>query len=235
MSTCPSHDVHSMYIDNELPEPFKRNFEKHLLECLDCSTVMQQLKTVHDDLQEDSKNIVFSEEDLSASYERLQTKMRFASVTAVADNKSAKFSKTLWRTIPLVAAALVVAIVLPLRFFSDNTNYVTDSIPSLQSQQNIIQASLVENKGVIASDDLSHFSIDFSSMDLTSMDFFRPEFTSDGQMKISITLTGVANLPISKGDNIIDLNGFDSINTEGSNFIESTNLIPVEWNMDTNN
>ena len=235
MSTCPSHDVQSMYIDNELPEPFKSTFEKHVSECLDCSITLQKLKAIHDDLQDDAGAIQFSQKDIDASFDRLQTKMRFAKVTTLADKKAENLSKSLWRIVPLAAAAVVIAFVIPFRFGLGNSSAVQETLPSFQSQGNSIQAAFVQDKGVISDGNLSHYSIDLSTLDLTAMDLFRPELTSDGQMKITITLTGVANLPVRNAENSIDTDSFAFMPINDSDSINSTNLVPVNWKMDTNN
>ena len=235
MSTCPSHDVQSMYIDNELPEPFKSTFEKHVSECLDCSITLQNLKAIHDELQDDADAIQFSQKDIDASFDRLQTKMRFAKVTTLADKKAENLSKSLWRIVPLAAAAVVIAFVIPFRFGLGNSSTVQETLPSFQSQGNAIQAAFVQDKGVISDGNLSHYSIDLSTLDLTAMDLFRPELTSDGQMKITITLTGVANLPVRNAEESIDAESFAFMGINDSDLINSPNLVPVNWKMDTNN
>jgi hypothetical protein len=214
-----------MFIDGELPEPFKSELEKHASDCLDCTKTIQTFKTIQDELRNDAKDISFSKKELDDSFCRLQTKLRFADVTKVVENPNPFKRSFIYRLVPAIAAALIIAVVLPLRLFTIPSVATPTDIPLLSSQNNALQASFVQEKGIIRDDSLKHYTVDVSSIQLTSMDLFRPELSDNGVMKISITLTGVANLPISKIDRVGDF--VDSLDMMG--------LIPVDYKSDKNN
>lgn len=220
MSTCPSHEVYSMYIDNELPEPFKSTVQKHASECLECSQTLQNLKKVHDVLQKDMHSICFDQQELDDSFNRLKTKMRFREVTEVIED-SHYFSRSfLHKVLPVVAAALVLAIILPIRLLTGPSISTPQNAPFL-GDSNVTQASFVQEKGIVSDDNLTHYTVDISSAQLTSMDLFRPQLNTDGQMEISITLTGVTNYPTT------------SSSVYSNSDVEK--LIPVNFIMDTSN
>ena len=57
MSFCPSKDIHSIYLDNELPEIYKAEYEAHLKVCKACQKELDKLKAVHQLFDADSKSI----------------------------------------------------------------------------------------------------------------------------------------------------------------------------------
>ena len=44
MSFCPSKDIHSVYLDGELPENYKAEYELHISHCEKCRKELEQLK-----------------------------------------------------------------------------------------------------------------------------------------------------------------------------------------------
>ena len=44
MYSCPTDDIHSVYIDNELPQNYVSDYENHLKVCPKCSAKVEQLK-----------------------------------------------------------------------------------------------------------------------------------------------------------------------------------------------
>ena len=43
MSFCPSKDIHSVYLDGELPENYKAEYELHISHCEKCRKELEQL------------------------------------------------------------------------------------------------------------------------------------------------------------------------------------------------
>lgn len=119
MSTCPEKDIHSLYLDNELPEVFIPEYKAHLESCPKCAAELEKMRTVHEALQADSRSINLDKVFLDQSFERLQSRMRYAKVVSQAsseeDNRIIKFpGKKTARFIPAaVAAAAVFALMLP--------------------------------------------------------------------------------------------------------------------------
>lgn len=115
MSTCPENDIHSIYLDGELPEVYKAEYEAHLNNCIKCRTKLEQMKKIHEAFQYDSASITLDKEFMDESFERLQSRMRYSKV--VFENKD---SHTIMFPAPkkilpfAIAAAAVFAFVLPV-------------------------------------------------------------------------------------------------------------------------
>ena len=148
MSICPENDIHSVYLDGELNSPYKEQYLEHLQTCSSCSEKLQKLKNLQTILKEDSESISLSEKQLEDSYEKLSTLLKFRNVT-----KKSTVSPwtTIMKAIPAMAAALIIAIVLPIRL--SNTGNTTQDI-SLISQANSVPKLFTE-RGVIADESVS--------------------------------------------------------------------------------
>ena len=148
MSICPENDIHSVYLDGELNSPYKEQYLEHLQTCSSCSEKLQKLKNLQTILKEDSESITLSEKQLEDSYEKLSTLLKFRNVT-----KKSTVSpwSTVMKAIPAMAAALIIAIVLPIRL--SNTGNTTQDI-SLISQANSVPKLFTE-RGVIADESVS--------------------------------------------------------------------------------
>ena len=46
MSFCPSKDIHSVYLDGELPEVYKAEYESHLKICPTCQKELDKIKAL---------------------------------------------------------------------------------------------------------------------------------------------------------------------------------------------
>ena len=71
MSFCLSKDIHSIYLDKELPENYKLEYEEHVKNCPECQKELNKLKLIHDALKSDSDSIKLDDDFLEKSYERL--------------------------------------------------------------------------------------------------------------------------------------------------------------------
>jgi hypothetical protein len=97
MSICPENDIHSVYLDGELNSPYKEQYLEHLQTCSSCSEKLQKLKSLQNILQEDSKSITLTEEQLDASYQKLSTLLKFRNVTKKTTNST---WTTIYKAIP---------------------------------------------------------------------------------------------------------------------------------------
>ena len=41
MSTCPENDIHSLYLDNELPLSYREEYEAHIKSCPKCAKKLE--------------------------------------------------------------------------------------------------------------------------------------------------------------------------------------------------
>ncbi len=115
MSICPTKDIHSIYIDNEMPDSFKAEYEAHIKTCSQCQKELQHLKNLKQLFETDSKALNVDQNYLDQSFERLLLKMKYSQTS-----KHANAERTLFNTKNIayfasgIAAAAVFALVLPL-------------------------------------------------------------------------------------------------------------------------
>ena len=78
MFTCPEKDIHSIYLDGELPEEYKVKYESHVKTCQKCQAELSKLKMVHEILKKDSISLNDDWDDsrLESSYEKLQNQFK---------------------------------------------------------------------------------------------------------------------------------------------------------------
>ncbi len=129
MSTCPNKDLHSIYLDNELPLSYVKEYEEHIKNCSKCTAELKKLKKLHEFFQEDSKSIKFSQQDLNKSYERLLTRMSYHKNMKKTHNVFSfeKFSSTAKYIFAGVAAAAVIAVVLPIRLKNNTSQNIASN------------------------------------------------------------------------------------------------------------
>ena len=48
MFTCPEDDIHSIYLDNELPPNFVAEYEAHVASCPKCKAKNEKFKKIHE-------------------------------------------------------------------------------------------------------------------------------------------------------------------------------------------
>ncbi len=122
MSTCPEADLHSVYIDNELPEQYKAGIESHLAQNPECGAHFAKMRFVHDALRQDALQSELSQEEIDAGFERLMARKSYHKV--VAPQKDNSVMRFVLRVAPAMAAALVLALVLPVRLAG-----ISESLP----------------------------------------------------------------------------------------------------------
>ena len=116
MSFCPSKDIHSVYLDGELPENYKAEYELHISHCEKCRKELEQLKAVSALFKADSDSLNFMDE----SFQRLQIKMAYSRNIGKVPQKSP--FKVISYVASGVAAAAVLALVLPVGLKANKTN-----------------------------------------------------------------------------------------------------------------
>lgn len=168
MSFCPTRDIHSIYLDNEMPEIYKAEYETHLKECEKCRRELEKMKALKmllksksdDSDKSDADSKVFekinSEEFMNKSFERLQMKMKY--VENVKRTESEK-KINLRQFIPTVAAAAAVCAAIVLPFGLKNNNAVSETtayVPQIYNEASNV--SLNNDKSVVVSGNI-HQSI----------------------------------------------------------------------------
>lgn len=138
MFTCPEKDIHSIYIDGELPENFSREYEVHIGSCEKCRAELEKVRAMRALLAKDSASLDLDKDFMEKSFERLQSRMRFKKIVSQGEDKS--FIVPMRRTfIPMAAAAAAVfAILLPQKMNSShNTNMAAQDLPIISRAQEI--------------------------------------------------------------------------------------------------
>ena len=112
MSFCPSKDIHSVYLDGELPENYKAEYELHISHCEKCRKELEQLKALHSMFKSDSDSLNLDSHFMEDSFQRLQIKMAYSHNIGKTAQKSP--FKVISYVASGVAAAAVLALVLPV-------------------------------------------------------------------------------------------------------------------------
>ncbi len=159
MSTCPEADLHSVYIDNELPEQYKAGIESHLAQCPECEAHFEKMKFVHDALRQDAAQSELSQEEIDAGFERLMARKSYHKV--VSSRNDSNVISFVLRMAPAVAAALVLAFVLPVRLAGINESSAFGSrletaFANSGSARQLQQVSQFKKSGVAIDPNLSN-------------------------------------------------------------------------------
>lgn len=112
MSTCPEKDIHSIYLDGELPESYAKKYEEHLETCENCRKYYESLKKQHSAFAADSKNIELTQAEMDKSWERLQARLSFSKHTKQSNVIEFKdWAKTAVPAVAGAAAALALVFI----------------------------------------------------------------------------------------------------------------------------
>lgn len=117
MFTCPENDIHSVYLDGELPPVYMAEYESHLAGCEKCRAKLDSLRGLHEKLSADSASITLDSTALEESFRRLITKKSYRKNTLRADAvlTPGKIKSSLKYVVTGAAAAAVMALILPAR------------------------------------------------------------------------------------------------------------------------
>ena len=81
MSTCPSNDIHSVYLDNELPETYVALYESHIKSCPKCAAKLASLRAVSAAFRSEADGMTLDASSLGKSWERLQARLSYSKTT----------------------------------------------------------------------------------------------------------------------------------------------------------
>jgi len=114
MSTCPEKDIHSVYVDGELPEKFLAEYEAHLASCEKCRSEVEKLRKLRALFSGDSKARNTDQTFTEASFSRLETKLKYSKTSKlVQSNNILSFPVVKWAVSAGAAAAVFALIVTP--------------------------------------------------------------------------------------------------------------------------
>lgn len=193
MSTCPKDDLRSAYFDSEIVSPWKEKLETHLSECADCSHKAVTYEKMHTMLQSDSR--VLTDEEMTQSFVRLQSRLRHEAIVKTSYPMPLFAGVSRSAVVSTLAAALMVAVVLPTAFFAGANQKKHTQLPLIsnalvgQQQEPFIQGVIAEEqiRQVALTQDIVQTANMNTNKSLSSIDLFRPEF-SQTETTLRITL-----------------------------------------------
>ena len=208
MSICPTDDLHSIYLDNEMPEAYKAEYESHIKSYPECQRKLENLRKLHELFDSDSKAISLDNDKLEKSYEKLMARMAYTKNVHNAERKT----HSSWKYIcSAAAAAMVFALIIPLRLNSKDSavkaGATTVAVTNASPMQPVTNVSVGGGNGVIISGNLQSSVMQVSSetnnfasnintnnnegLFLTDVDVFRPTFEGDNSLSIRITIPSI--------------------------------------------
>lgn len=209
MSTCPDLDLYSVYLDNELPEQYKESLESHLAECSECRKKFEKMKSLHEILASDSSKIVISNKALENSFEKLQARRSYKKYMKNMSRRNDIFFR---RVLPAMAAALVIALVLPIRMLGGSQAIQTPTLKTYTALpemahntgitmdksfiKSVVSSSASDNslqKAIINTDLTSALQ----NQILTSIDIFGSDIKTN-KIQITIDLSNVSGITPSE-------------------------------------
>jgi len=163
---CPDPQLLSIYVDGELPSPWKEKMENHFSQCSECEEKLENLKRLHELFKKDNsarrtivdkdaedstaeQELQFIEEEKSKVWRNLESRRRF------------KNNARLWQrrlSIPLpaaAAAAAVVVVVLVAMFMLRSGPVKNNGFAQQQETANFILAAEDEYPALLPTADLS--------------------------------------------------------------------------------
>ena len=113
MSTCPDYDIHSIYLDGELPSAYLAKYEEHVASCPECQAKLEKLRKLHRVFAQDSASVEFGNDRMEASWQKLESKLNFTRTINTKSAKSFTTAKKMSYFVAGIAAAAVFGIMLP--------------------------------------------------------------------------------------------------------------------------
>ena len=222
MSTCPTKEIHSLYLDNELPQNHKEQYEAHIAACDACKAQLEKMRALHDLFKSDAAAVSPDKQFMDQSYERLMLKMNYSKHAGRAS--APKFNSRVWKiVVPAVAAVAILALAIPLKLATGRagvktmsaTSSIYSQVPSQVSEQLSSVAFGGENafgfdegiQSILPSAKLGNQDSFVTNVNNTNgaasklikdVEVFRPNF--DGESKtisIRITIPGNDDVPVT--------------------------------------
>lgn len=131
MSICPEKDIHSVYLDGELPQEFIAEYESHVASCSKCSAIIKKMSELNKIIQEDSDSISWTQSQLDDSFARLQVKISYNKFKN-RENKSKKIKFAMQYFAAGIAAVMLISFIIP-RGKSLSENQQTNFSPVARS------------------------------------------------------------------------------------------------------
>jgi len=146
---CPDPQVLSIYVDGELPSPWKEKLDVHLKECPACREKFENFKKLREMFNKDTSKKEIKESDIQSSKEKIwrniEAKQRFTPYPRI-------WRRRISISIPTAAAAAII-IALITMFISGGGNILNNGFAGKKAnsddKSNIILAAEEEIPGII--------------------------------------------------------------------------------------
>jgi len=166
---CPDPQLLSIYVDGELPSPWKEKMESHFSQCSACGEKLENLKRLHELFKEDisarraindqnsadaegsdaaEQEQKFMEDAKARIWQKLESRWRFKRGTGL-------WQRRLSVPLPAAAAAALVIVLLAAFWFRDGRIKNNGFAQQPQESVNFILAAEDEFPGVIPAADIS--------------------------------------------------------------------------------
>lgn len=209
MYTCPTNEIHSLYLDNELPQNHKEQYETHIASCEKCKASLEKLRAIREVFAKDAAAITPDEKFMDASFDRLMLKMKYSKTAG----RVYKPVNRAWKiAIPAIAAAAVLALVIPIGLGSGRrgvktmsaTSSIYSQVPAQVSEQ-LTSVSMGGENGFAFSEGIQDsFVTNVSNTSgaasklIKDVEVFRPKFEGDSKtISIRITVPGDDDVPVT--------------------------------------
>ncbi len=202
MSFCPTKDIHSVYLDNEMPEIYKAEYEAHVSSCSECKKELEKLKAVRSLLQQDSESLSIDNKFMEDSFTRLQMKMAYKkNVEKASKPKRGYYGYA----VAGIAAAAAFAFVVPLNFNKtsgvNNLEQINSNILTIPNANNVsfnsgrsgLVSSNIQGTAISSNRDENIQSAIIQTV--KNADVLRPDFR-DESISIRITVPGMGASPV---------------------------------------
>ena len=223
MSFCPSKDIHSVYLDGELPENYKAEYELHISHCEKCRKELDQLKALRAMFKADSDSLNLDEHFMDESFQRLQIKMAYTKNVGKVPQKSP--FKVISYVASGVAAAAVLALVLPLGLKANKADAAQNvaASPLIQSVNSVSAVPITavstnasannvgfdSGRSVVVSGNIKDVVLSSEKQrknssfvkNVNDVDVLRPDFR-DEAINIKITVPGMGDFPMTTEINV---------------------------------
>ena len=141
MSICPEKDIHSVYLDGELPAAYVKEYEAHLESCTECRKHLESLKLVRAVFNADKKSMEMSQKDLDDSFERLQARLSFSRHTK---SNVVEFKPKVWISAAIGAVAALALVFIPARLSSSGASPISTLTAAFKPVANVDIVSPME-------------------------------------------------------------------------------------------
>lgn len=217
MSLCPTKDIHSIYLDNELPLTYVKEYEEHIKSCSKCSAELENLKKIRE-LMNSGSRPELSQLEMDEGFKRLMIRKSYSKHTKGFESgtssvwKSA-LSNTVKYAVPAIAAAAVFALVIPLGMNAGKKGSPAATVAEAPAAAPVtvlpVTASTVSMNGMQGMAPMRGMRMHHGmgprpvsgQEGVTAenmpqvVDVFRPNFDNENKISIQITFPGINSTP----------------------------------------